>query len=76
MSVIEQPPAEAQHPVAIAALKTVHTVIFAGELAAILWLVVSGLFGRRDRTVGIAAAAVAVEAAVFLANDGCVRSHR
>jgi hypothetical protein len=41
-----------------------------GELSAILWLVVSGLVGRRDRTVGIAAAAVAGEAAVFLANDG------
>lgn len=55
---------------AVPALKTIHTVIFAGELTAILWLVVSGLVGRRDRTVGIAAAAVAVEAAVFLANDG------
>jgi hypothetical protein len=56
--------------VAVAVLKTVHTMIFAGELSAILWLVVSGLIGRRDRTVGIAAAAVAGEAAVFLANDG------
>ena len=55
---------------AVAALKTVHTMIFAGELSAILWLVASGLLGRRDRTVGIAAAAVAAEAAVFLANDG------
>ena len=62
--------AEARHPVAIAALKAVHTAIFAGELAAILWLVVSGLVGRRDRTVGIAAVAVAAEAAVFLANGG------
>jgi hypothetical protein len=55
---------------AVVVVKTVHTVIFAGELSAILWLVVSGLFGKRDRTVGIAAAAVAAEAAVFLANDG------
>lgn len=61
---------EVRHPVAVAALKTMHTVIFAGELSAILWLVVSGLVGRRDRTVGIAAVAVALEAAVFLANDG------
>ena len=53
------------HPVAIAALKAVHTVIFAGELSAIVWLVVSGLIGRRDRTVGIAAMAVAAETAVF-----------
>lgn len=55
---------------AVITLKTAHTAIFAGELSAILWLVVSGLVGRRDRTVGIAAAAVAAEAAVFLANDG------
>jgi hypothetical protein len=55
---------------AVAALKTVHTIIFAGELSAIGWLLVSGLVGRRDRTVGIAVAAVAMEAAVFLANDG------
>lgn len=61
---------DVRHPVAVLALKTVHTVIFAGELAAILWLLVSGLIGRRDRTVGIAALAVAGEAAVFLANDG------
>jgi hypothetical protein len=58
------------HPVAVIALKTVHTLIFAGELAAILWLLVSGLLGRRDRSVGVAAAAVAVEIAVFLGNDG------
>ena len=61
---------DVRHPAAVIALKTVHTVIFAGELSAILWLVVSGLVGRRDRTVGIAALAVAGEAAVFLANDG------
>jgi hypothetical protein len=59
-----------RHPVAVVALKTIHTVIFVGELSAILWLVASGLVGRRDRTVGIAAVAVAAEAAVFLANDG------
>jgi hypothetical protein len=61
---------DVRHPLAVAALKTVHTVIFAGELSAILWLVVSGLVGRRDRPVGLAAAAVAAQAAVFLANDG------
>ena len=58
------------HRAAVAALKSVHTIIFAGELSAIVWLVVSGLVGRRDRTVGIAAAAVAVECVVFVANDG------
>jgi len=61
---------ESRHPVAVVALKGVHTLIFAGELAAIGWLVVSGLLGRRDRSVGIAASAVAVEVAVFLGNDG------
>ena len=61
---------EVRHPVAVAVLKTVHTLIFAGELSAILWLVVSGLFGRRDRTVAVAAAAVVAEIAVYLANDG------
>ena len=50
---------EGRHPVAVVVLKTVHTAIFAGELSAILWLVVSGFVGRRDRAVGIAAAAVA-----------------
>ena len=62
--------AEVRHPVAIVTLKAVHTVIFASELSAIVWLVVSGVIGRRDRTVGIAAMAVAAETAVFLANGG------
>jgi hypothetical protein len=61
---------DVRHPVAVVALKTVHTIIFAGELSAILWLVASGLRGRRDWTVGTAAAAVAAEAVVFVANDG------
>lgn len=56
--------------VTVIALKTVHTIVFAAELSAILWLVVSGFLGRRDRTVGIAAGAVACEAIVFVANDG------
>ncbi len=55
---------------AVFGLKTVHTAIFFGELMSILWLLLSGLHGRRDKTVAVAAAAVAVEAAVFLANDG------
>jgi hypothetical protein len=51
-------------------VKAVHTAIFAVELAAIGWLVASGITGRRDRTTALAAAAVAVEAAVFVANRG------
>ena len=65
------PPAAAGRPppVAIAAIKSVHTAVFLVELGAIGWLVWSGLLGRRDRSVALAAAAVGAEAAVFLAND-------
>jgi hypothetical protein len=62
-------PEPRRHPRAVVGLKVVHTVVFLGELAAIAWLVVSGLLGRRDRTVAFAASAVAIEAAVYLAND-------
>ncbi|MFL5678062.1 MAG: hypothetical protein ACJ77Y_12485 [Chloroflexota bacterium] len=58
------------HPAGVAALKAIHTLVFAGELAAILWLVVSGLVGRRDRSVRLATAAVGAEALVFVANGG------
>jgi hypothetical protein len=54
---------------AIIGVKLVHTGIVLAELAAIGWLVLTGLVGRRDRSVAIAAGAVAVEAAVFVAND-------
>ena len=60
----------APHPALVAFVKTVHTTIFALELASILWLVVSGLIGRRDWTVAVAVAAVGLESAVFVANDG------
>ena len=59
----------AGHPLAVAAVKSVHTAIFLVELASIAWLVVSGLLGRRDRTVALAAVAVTAEVAVFLGND-------
>ena len=62
--------AQGGYPIAVTAVKTVHTIVFLGELAAIGWLVVTGFTGRRDRTVGLAAAAVALEAGVFCANDG------
>ncbi len=57
-------------PVAVAAVKTVHTGVFLAELGCIGWLLVSGLIGRRDRSVAIAAITVALEAAVFVGNDG------
>lgn len=52
------------------AIKGIHTVIFLSMLAAIGWLVVTGLFNRRDRSVAVAAAMVAGESAVFAANRG------
>ncbi len=54
----------------LTAVRAVHSAVFLVELAAILWLVVTGLLGRRDRSTAVAAAFVAAEAAVFVANDG------
>ena len=51
-------------------VKAVHTIVFLVELGAIVWLVVTGWLGRRDRTVRLAALAVAAESVVFVANDG------
>lgn len=51
-------------------IKSVHSLAFLAELAAIGWLVVSGLLGRRDRTVALAAVMVAAESGVFIANRG------
>ena len=56
--------------VRLVAIRTVHSIIFLTELGSILWLVVSGMVGRRDRSVGVAAVLVAVESAVFVANAG------
>jgi len=54
----------------LVAIRTVHSIVFLAELGSILWLVVTGIVGRRDRSVGVAAVLVAVESAVFIANDG------
>ena len=62
-------PAEGDWP-RLTAIRAVHSGIFLVELASIVWLVLTGLVGRRDRTVAIAAVLVAGETAVFLANDG------
>ena len=56
-------------PWLLAAIRAIHTGIFLIMLSAIGWLVLTGLVGRRDRSVAIAACAVAAESAVFLAND-------
>lgn len=52
------------------AIKGLHTLIFLSMLAAIGWLVVTGLSNRRDRSVAVAVAMVAGESAVFAANRG------
>ena len=51
-------------------VRAVHSGVFLVELAAILWLVITGIVGRRDRTVAVAGALVAAESAVFVANRG------
>lgn len=56
--------------VALVVIKATHSVLFLGILGAILWLVWTGLRGRRDRTVIVAAAVVAAETGVFVANRG------
>lgn len=54
----------------LVAIKLVHSAAFLVELGAILWLVATGLRGRQDRSVAIAAGLVAIESAVFVANRG------
>jgi hypothetical protein len=54
----------------LTAIKAIHSAIFLAMLAAIAWLVVTGISGRRDRSVGVAAGMIAAEAGVFLANGG------
>jgi hypothetical protein len=63
-------PRAARHPVAIVAVKGVHTAVFGAELAAIAWLVLSGWRARRDRSVAVASIAIVAEAGVFVANRG------
>lgn len=59
---------QAPHTAAIMLIKTVHTAVFLTVLAAIAWLVATGATGRRDRSVRLAATAVALESAVFVGN--------
>ena len=57
-------------PSVLALIRGTHSAIFLVELAAIAWLVLTGIVGRRDRSTAVAAVLVAGEAVVFLANDG------
>ncbi len=50
-------------------VRAVHSAVFFVELGAIAWLVVTGLTGRRDRTVAVAAVLVAAEGVVWIGND-------
>jgi hypothetical protein len=54
----------------LVAIRGVHSAIFLVELGSILWLLVTGFAGRRDRTVAVAAGLVAAESAVFVLNGG------
>jgi hypothetical protein len=51
-------------------IRASHSAVFLVMLSAIVWLVVSGARGRRDRTVAVAGGLVAIESAVFVLNDG------
>lgn len=54
----------------LVAIRAVHSAIFLVMLGSIGWLVATGLAGRRDRTVAVAAGLVAAESAVFVLNGG------
>lgn len=56
--------------VTLVAIKATHSAIFIAMLGSILWLVATGIAGRRGRSVGVAAVLVAAESAVFVANRG------
>jgi hypothetical protein len=60
----------ASRAAALHLVRVVHLGVFLVELGSILWLVVTGISGRRDRSVGLAAGLVAVEAGVFVAGRG------
>lgn len=66
----ERPAAAGERPRVVVLVKSVHTGVFIAVLSAIGWLVVTGWLGRRDRTVTVAAALVAGETAIFVANRG------
>ncbi|MEV6523768.1 hypothetical protein AB0M43_17615 [Longispora sp. NPDC051575] len=58
----------AARPLALATLKTVHTVIWLAVESSMAYLLYAGVTHRTDRRAAIAATIVATESAVFLAN--------
>jgi hypothetical protein len=57
-------------PVSLALVKGIHSAAFLVELAAIAWLLLTGIARRRHRSTAIAAALVAAEVGVFVADRG------
>ncbi len=55
-------------PIALFAIKAVHTAIFASMSWAVLYILYSGLTNRVSRTTGVAVAAVLGEGLVFWSN--------
>ena len=53
----------------LATVRLAHSVVFWVELGSILWLVLTGVVSRRDRSVALAAMLVAAEGAVWIGND-------
>jgi hypothetical protein len=63
-------PGHRPRPTALLVIRALHSAVFLAELWAIGWLVATGLVGRRDRSVVVAAALVAAESVVFMTNRG------
>lgn len=56
------------HQVALRTLKAVHTLIWFSVESCMVYLLYSGFAGRSDRRAAVAAAVVAGESLIFLAN--------
>jgi hypothetical protein len=57
------------HPVALVAVKTIHTAIFASLAWAVLYTFYSGITGRVTRKTGVAVVAVLAETVIYAGND-------
>ncbi len=64
------PIVSARRHLLLSAIRAGHSAVFLVNLSCIMWLVATGMTGRRDRTVAVALAVVAAESAVFVANRG------
>ncbi|HJW00950.1 MAG TPA: hypothetical protein VJ617_17800 [Arthrobacter sp.] len=57
-----------ENPGAVAAIKAVHTLAWLSIELCVVYVLASGLAGRTDKRVGMAAAVVTTETLVFAAN--------